>query len=151
MEKLMAYTALTICNIPVYALIEKYVFKDWEILGYAVVALGIDIACRILADFMRNNVNENVFKEIILKISVVATGLILTHVLSGVVTRSNMQDAIKYFQLFCYTSIFVYLTISWSESVYFLSKGKFPPLFIRKRLKNFNDTGKFNTDTNEQA
>lgn len=153
-DKVMAYSLAAVLNIPFTFLVEKYIFNDWEMLGYITILLAADTVSGFVKHWKSGTVSSEGFSKFFTKLFIIAVGLVVTHVLTSISLERANETVGDYLQTLCYSTIVVYITISLVENLSDLSGGRFPPIWVRKHLKRFERTGRLDKpediDLNEE-
>lgn len=141
-DRIFSLLVASVINIPLTQLIEKYVFKDFEMLGYVAVLLMVDTGSGVLKHWINKTFSAEGFHKAFIKFIVCGFALIVSHVVNQISHSRGAETIGDFIETMIYSGIAVYLIISIAENLLDLSGGKFPPLFIRKHLKKYESTGK---------
>jgi phage-related holin len=141
-DKASALVVGAVLNVPFTELTEKYIFNDWEMLGYVGVLLIVDTATGLVKHWNNNTISSEGFKKLFFKIIICGAALITAHVLNSIATHKGGESIGDYVETTCYSGIIIFLAISIAENLKDISNGRFPPLWIRKHLSSFEKTGK---------
>lgn len=75
--------AVTVLAIPIYELIETYLYADWEFIRYFGVIVAIDMCLSLAKHWKNRSLSSNGFSKIFLKISAYAIFLVVAHSLAN--------------------------------------------------------------------
>lgn len=141
-DKASALLVGAILNVPLTELTEKYVFNDWEMLGYVGILLIVDTCSGLVKHWNNSTISSEGFKKLFIKITICGSALITAHVLNSIAAHKGGASIGDYVETTCYSGIIIFLAISIGENLMDISNGRFPPLWIRKHLNSFEKTGK---------
>lgn len=134
---------------PVIIFLQKYIFADVEFLKWLVVLMVLDTVLGFVTAFKRKEVDPEKFGDILLKILVYGSCLIVGHVLENFTVSGSTIPGGQYMKMLIYVSILVKEAISIFKNLGKISKN-FVPKSILKRLKAFDNSGDFKDLTDEQ-
>jgi len=123
----------------VWALFQKYIFNDWEFLGFLFVLSVMDTLLGMYYAWQKNELSSKGYRRIFTKMIVYSCLIILGHVLTGVnITGIGriVLDTVKYG---------IYCSLVFNEALSILTNcGKLGfgvPKWILQRLSDFNEKG----------
>lgn len=147
-EKFTSLTFAAVLNIPLTQLIEKYIFNDWEMLGWIMILLCVDTVSGFVKHWNNSNVSSEGFKKLFNKLIVVSGAMITSHVVYSISVIRFSEQTGYIIETGIYSGLTVWLGISVAENLSDITGGKFPPVFIRKHLKIFEKTGSISATSN---
>lgn len=133
---LFAGLALT----PFVALIEKYVFADWQFVGFLLVLVVVDTAIGLLRAIHLREVNSRAFSRLFTKALCYLSLLILAHVMTTFPIKGEPNAFFKWFDYFIYSAMMAREALSILEHVADIEPSLVPTWLLR-RLKQFNEEG----------
>lgn len=125
---------------PLIALIQTYIFADWEFMKFLLVLVAIDTLLSLYRHYNSKTVNSKRFAIIIPKLIGYFLLLILSHVIVHFTVEGEQNSLFAWFQTFCYSAIIVRESLSILEHFSLL----FPsivPKTILKRLRTIEKGG----------
>ena len=125
---------------PIVALIQTYIFADWEFMKFLMVLVAIDTLLSLYRHFIAKTVNSKQFATIIPKLIGYFLLLILSHVIVNFTVKGEQNSLFAWFQTFCYSAIIVRESLSILEHFSLL----FPsivPKSILNRLRTIDKAG----------
>lgn len=141
-EKILAYLFLGIFGMPIWVMFEKYVFNDWPTLMRFLVLWSIDLGLGLFKHWKQRTLNGDIgLQKAGAKLFTVFVVLVVCHNLVGMIRPTGLDVYVLEIRLLLYSTLFVFIAISICDSLYFVTGGKFPPVWVRSRLDKFNQTG----------
>jgi phage-related holin len=125
---------------PLIALIQTYIFADWEFMKFLLVLVAIDTALSFYQHYQSHSINSKRFALIIPKLIGYFILLVLSHVIVHFTVEGERNSLFAWFETFCYSAIIVRESISILEHFSLL----FPsivPKTILKRLRTIEKGG----------
>jgi phage-related holin len=125
---------------PIIALVQRYIFADWEFMKFLLVLVAIDTMLSLYRHYHSNSINSKRFAIIIPKLIGYLLLLILSHVIVHFTVEGEQNSLFAWFQTFCYSAIIVREALSILEHFSLL----FPsivPKTILKRLRTIEKGG----------
>ncbi len=125
---------------PIIALVQTYVFADWEFMKFLLVLVAIDTALSFYQHYQSHSINSKRFALIIPKLIGYFILLILSHVIVHFTVEGEQNSLFGWFETFCYSAIIVRESLSILEHFSLL----FPsivPKTILKRLRTLEKGG----------
>lgn len=141
---------LSAIGVPFITLFEKYIFSDWEFLFFLFVLVSLDTATGMWKHWMRGTVSSQGFGGVIVKTAVYGVFLIVLHVFVSFPKKPLITDLFVWLENFGYGAIIVREGISIVENLNAIKPGLIP-VWLTKRLKDFDETGKLPTNTPEHG
>lgn len=145
--RMKGFIVLGVFLSPVVALIEKYLFDDWQFLFFFMVLVGVDTVTGFLKYFLLNRVNSSAWGKFGKKVVGYGSFLIVIHVLTNYTDNAAAKFAFAWIEQAGYAALVVRESISIIENVGVIFPGLLPA-WILKRLKGFDENGKFIEDGN---
>jgi hypothetical protein len=129
--------------------IEKYIYKDWEFLGYMTTVILVDTILAMLYHHKKGSLNSEGFSKFYIKCLLYAMFLILIHNLMSFKVSGKSMTVFSWLDTVAYMSIMVREAISIVENIGKI-KPDLLPSWILKKLKGFDESGRFSdlNDTN---
>ena len=127
---------------PVVKIIEKYVFDDWEFLGFLMVLILFDTVLGFWKHYKRNTISSDGFGDFFSKIAVYGSMLILCHVATHFEINDKQNIVFNWLPYIIYSGIILREGISYVENLGAINE-KWVPTGLLKKLKEFDNKGKF--------
>ena len=144
-DKVSAFVIGAIINFPFTQIIEKYIFNDWDMLGYVIVLLAVDTVSGVIKHWNNNNLSPEGFRKFFIKVTVAFSALITSHVMHSIALERGSESVGNHLDTLIYSGIGVWIGLSIGQNFYDLTNGKFPPRFLMRHLKFFEKTGKISS------
>lgn len=125
---------------PILIFLQKYIFADMEFLKWLVVLISLDTLLGLGGAICRKTVDRERFGDILVKIVVYGSCLIVGHVLENFTVSGEPIQGGHYMKVLIYCSILIKEAISIFNNLGKISKN-LVPIAILKRLKAFDDSG----------
>jgi phage-related holin len=135
---------------PVFLFFERYIFNDFDYLQWLVVLIALDTALGFGLAIMRREIDKDKFGDILIKIIVYSSCLVVGHVLENFTVSGDTIPGGNYMKMLIYVAIIIKESISVLENAGKVSK-KLVPKFILARLKGFDETGDITGLTNKKS
>jgi hypothetical protein len=138
-----------ILGIPIMNVVEKYIFSDWDFLGFLLILLFLDTALGIWKGIKYNNFSSNIFGNLFKKVAIYCVCLISIHSISSYMHSSSVSGNIELFKTiaFHFDNLFYFSIMFrelWSINENINALGyKFLPAFILKHMKDFDERGNY--------
>lgn len=126
--------------IPVFNILEKYIFKDWEFLAFLIVLIMVDTALGIYKHWKMKTVSSKGFSQLFEKILIYTAALVVTHVMTNFMVSGEPNALFGWVDRLIYGAIMVREAISIFENIGAINS-RLLPIWILKRLKQFDETG----------
>ncbi|WP_162343237.1 phage holin family protein [Cyclobacterium salsum] len=127
---------------PVFLFFQTYIFNDFDYLKWLVVLMSLDTALGFGLALIRREIDKDKFGDILLKIIVYSSCLIVGHVLENFTVSGDTIPGGNYMKVLIYVAIIIKEAISVLNNAGKISK-RLVPQFILARLKDFDETGDF--------
>lgn len=131
-------------------LFEKYVFSDWDFIGYLLIAITIDTITGIYAAWRTTEVHSFKLRSMCEKLFYYFIALIVVHVLTAHSVNGTSNPvftvAFPYFKGLIYMVLLGAEVLSIDENAAKIGRG-FLPKIIRKKLQTLQEEGR--VDGNE--
>ena len=127
---------------PLIGIVEKYLFADWEYLKFLIIFMIIDTLASWWYHFKKKDFSSKGFSQLFTKIIIYSLLLIIAHGFASYSIGGETIEAMKWFRTFICTALLVREAISIVEKFDKIKPGIIPES-ITKRLKSFEDKGKF--------
>lgn len=134
------FACLSIFGTPITYLLNKYIFDDVEFITSLGVLIAIDTALSVAYHFKAKTLSSDGFAKFFSKIIIYGAVLIVIHTGTHIKTDEGIIVALQWLDSLGYTALYVREAISILEKAEKLSPGTLP-LWIVKRLKDFDDNG----------
>ena len=122
--------------------VNKYIYNDWEFLKYFAVALSIDLLSGIVKNWLTKSICwEDGLIKFARKLFTCLSILVMFHVFVNFDEGSASAFAQEYLDMIKNLMILSFIGLSAITNIYEISGGKFPPLWLISRLKDFDDKG----------
>lgn len=122
--------------------INKYIYDDWEFLKYFAVALSVDLASGIVKNWLTKTICwEDGLIKFARKLFTCLSILVMFHVFVNFDEGSASAFAQEYLDMIKNLMILSFIGLSAITNIYEISGGKFPPLWLISRMKDFDDKG----------
>jgi phage-related holin len=125
-------------------LFEKYIFSDWDFIGFLMVAIIIDTITGYYAAWAKGHVTSFRFRSMCEKLFYYFIALVVVHVLTAhsVDGHSNpvFTAAFPYFKGLIYIVLLGAEVLSIDENSAKIGRG-FLPTMVRKKIKNIQQVG----------
>lgn len=135
----------SVCISPITHFIYRYIFDDKEFIISMAVLIIIDTVLSLIYHFKVKTISSSGFSKFFLKIIIYSAFLIVIHTGTHLNIKGDAIGLLGWLDSFGYTAIFVREALSIIEKAEKLRPGTIP-VWITKRLKSFDDTGKLNPD-----
>lgn len=126
------------------ALFEKYVFADWEFLGFLFVLSVTDTALGMYFAWKEHKFSSAGYKRVFGKMIVYSCLIVLCHVLQHIPISGIGQTVFSIVKYGIYCSLIINETVSILTNAGKL--GYAVPAWILKRLSDFNEKGEYVND-----
>lgn len=143
--KLLFMLAISLCLTPIVGFLEKYMFSDWEFVRFLVILVAGDTFLGFVKAWRNHKVHSKGFAQIFFKLIAYMSVLILTHVLTHYKVNDNPANIFLWFDDMAYAAMIVRESISILENIGAIYP-RAVPVWLLKRLKEFDLKGKFKTD-----
>lgn len=127
---------------PAVAIIEKYLFSDWEFLKYLIVFMTIDTLTSWWYHIREKSFSSKGFARLFTKIIIYSILLIIAHGFAAHTVSGEIIEPLKWFRTFICTALMVREGLSIIENLNKIMPGIIPPA-ITKYLNDFDENGKF--------
>lgn len=127
---------------PAFIFIEKFIFSDWNFLIYLGVFISLDTLLGLGLALYYWQVSAKKFGGIAVKGIIYGPVLIIGHVFENFEVSGNPMEGGYYLKFIFYTGLLAVEGISIIKNLGRVNK-KFVPLFILKRLEDFNESGDY--------
>lgn len=119
---------------PVIPYFEKYVFNDWDFLGFLTSVFIVDTITGVIKHYQRHTLSLNGFMRLFIKMTVVLGALIVTHATANF-DPENKEFAI-YTETVGHAAVMIYIALSALRNIHELSGGKLPVDWLMRRFEN---------------
>ena len=123
-------------------LFNTYIFNDWSFLVYLVIMIMIDTILGVWKAFKYGNLSSARFGGLVIKSVLYAIFLVVIHNLTNFSTNDVTKSIFMWVEELCYAALLVREAISIIENIGAI-KPDLLPVWILKRLKSFDENGKF--------
>lgn len=127
---------------PILFFFQTYIFNDFDYLKWLVVLISLDTLLGFGLAISRREIDKEKFGDILIKIIVYSSCLIVGHVLENFTVSGDTIPGGNYMKLLIYVAIIIKEAISVLDNTGKISK-RLVPHFILSRLKGFDETGDF--------
>lgn len=131
---------LSAMGAPLLAIVEKYIFSDWEFLFFLFVLMFLDTATGIWKHWLKGTVSSQGFGGVIVKTIVYGVFLIVIHVFVSFPKKPLVAELLVWLENVGYLAIIVREGISIIENLEAIKPGLIPK-WLTKRLKDFDEHG----------
>jgi phage-related holin len=135
---------------PVMHILELYFFSDWEFLKFLCVLITGDTILGFVKHFKSGTIHSAGLGKIIYKLLAYMSVLIMTHVLTHYKVDGNPNTFLLWFDDLAYTALVVRESISILENIGAINDSLLPR-WLLKKLKEFDHSGKFKTETDVRS
>lgn len=127
---------------PFIKFVNTYVYDDWNFFGFFVVALSVDLMSGVVKNWIKKSIciEEGLVKFFRKTFTCVGI-LVMFHVFTNFEDGTASAFAREYFDMIKRAMILSFIGLSAIVNIYEISGGKFPPLWLISRLKEFDDQG----------
>lgn len=119
---------------------EKYLFNDWDFLGFLMIIIAIDTIFGLWKYYALKQLSSKGFSQFFSKCFIYLGVLILTHVLMNFTIKSKTNVLFSWLDSIIYSAIIVREAISILENITAINPNILPT-YILKRFKQFDDSG----------
>ena len=147
MSKLTFIIVATVFFTPLLAFVNKYIFNDWEYAVYLGIAMAVDTVLGFCKHYKNKSLSSSACGKILYKMISYGSILIIVHILTHFTVDSEQIKFFSWMETIAYAALLVKEGISVMENVGAINP-RFVPTVILKRLKDFDETGKFKKDEN---
>lgn len=130
---------------PFITFMESYVFCDWEFLKFLLILMVVDTITGFIKYFKLRAISSHGFGQLLLKIILYFSVLILTHVLTHFKVHGSVNVIFGWFDDFAYSALIVRESISILENFGVIMPGLIPKSILNK-LREFDIHGKIKQD-----
>lgn len=132
----------------VLAVFEKYVFNDWQALGFLMVVFLLDTALGMARSFKQGRFHSRGMRQMLVKLREYAIGIIIAHVFCSLEVDGSKLPWAQYMAMgvkgIIYTFILLIETKSIDENLRGLGGRGLPlPAFLRKGMTDWEENGAF--------
>lgn len=134
---------------PVLHFVEKYLWNDWEFIGWLAIVIFADTVTGFIKAWKMQNISSKAWLKFIQKLVVYMLCLISIHAVSAYLSRSSslnhlswLADIVLHFDFVIYGAILFRELLSINENLGALGI-KLLPNFIIKRFNDFDENGDF--------
>lgn len=135
---------------PMVGMFEKYVFSDWEFLGFLIVIVAIDTATGLWKAVVLKRANSTDFGGFIIKVVVYGLFLAVIHIIVAFPKSPLAKEIFAWVDDLGYSALIVRESISIIENLGVI-KPNLIPTWILRRLKEYDETGKFKTQNDSNG
>lgn len=119
---------------PIIPYFERYVFNDWDFLGFLTSVLVVDTITGVIKHAQKHTLSLNGFMRLFIKMTVVLGALIVTHATAHF-DPENTEFAI-YTETVGHAAVMIYISLSALRNIHELSGGKLPVDWLMRRFEN---------------
>lgn len=130
---------------PVLALIEKYLWSDWEFIKFLAVVVLLDTLTGIIKHYKLKSISSNGFGRFFVKVIVYFFFLVVVHNLTHYTTDGELDGIFGWLDSLAYAAVMCREAISIFENLGVIYPGIIPQ-WIMQRLKAFDKSGKMEID-----
>lgn len=134
---LVAFTWASVSSI-----FNTYIFNDWSFLIYLVILICFDTILGVWKAFKYGDLNSARFGGLVIKSVLYAIFLVVIHNLTNFSNNDITKAIFSWVEELCYAALLVREAISIIENIGAI-KPDLLPVWILKRLKSFDENGKF--------
>jgi holin family protein len=128
---------------PYWKFVNTYIYNDWEFLKYFAVAISVDLVSGVVKNWFTKSICwEDGLVKFARKLFTCLGILVMFHVFVHFEDGAASQFAKEYLDMIKRLMILSFIGLSAITNIYEISGGKFPPLWLISRLKDFDDKGK---------
>lgn len=128
---------------PFIGFVEKYFYSDWEFLKFLIIMIAGDTLLGFLKHWKCKTLSSNAWGKIIFKLISYMSLLIVAHVFVSYRIGGELMPFFGWFEKLVLTSLLVKEGISIIENIGAINES-FVPKWLLAKLKEFDNTGKFN-------
>jgi phage-related holin len=139
--KMLWCFGLSLVLSPLTALIQKYVFADWQFVGFLITLIFFDTVLGLVCALRQHHISSAGFGRVIIKIALYGVFLIVIHVLTNFKVDGEKSSLFSWFKSVGYGILLLREAISIVENICKLYPGLLPS-WILQRLKDFDSSGK---------
>lgn len=136
---------LSLAASPIFALVEKYLWSDWEFIKFLAVIVLIDTVTGIIKHYRLKSISSNGFGRFFVKVIVYFLFLVVVHNLTHYTTDGELDGLFGWLDSLAYAAVMCREAISIFENLGVIYPGIIPQ-WIMQRLKAFDKTGKLESD-----
>ena len=132
--------ALGVVLTPVLAIVQKYIFADWEFLRYLGVLIVVDTVLGVQRRWVARTISSRGFSRLFTKSGIYLALLVLTHVMSSFTVHGEVNVFFKWFDTFMYSCMMAREALSILEHAA-LIEPRLVPKALLKRLALVSEEG----------
>ncbi|UOR06744.1 phage holin family protein [Hymenobacter aerilatus] len=129
-----------ITALPFMPLVEKYLFKDWQFLGFLSVLIMVDTFTAVGYAWHMGTLSSRAFSRLFKKLLIYMGLLIMAHVMSSFTVNGQPNFLFQHFNWLIFISIMVREALSIVENIGAMEPSLVPP-WVRRRLAALNESG----------
>lgn len=135
----------TFLSFPIFKIVEKYFFADWEFLKFLFVLVIGDTVLGFYKHFKHKTLSSKAWGKIINKLISYGSLLIVSHVLGSFTIKGETIHSFGWLHTLVFASLMVKEGISIIENIGAINENLVPK-WLLKKLKEFDKNGKFKAD-----
>lgn len=133
-KMLLFSTLLAGALAPIIPYFERYVFNDWDFLGFLTSVLVVDTITGVIKHAQKYTLSLNGFMRLFVKMTVILGALIVTHATAHF-DPENIEFAL-YTETVGHAAVMIYVSLSALRNIHELSGGKLPVEWLMRRFEN---------------
>ena len=131
---------------PLFKLVNKYLFSDWEFINFLIVICAVDTLLGFVKALKQKNISSRGFSMVFKKIIIYSCALITSHAMVNYTVGGKVNRLFTYFDFVVFSSIMVREGISIFENIASIDPKAFPKRIL-KYLRDFDSlTGEMKND-----
>jgi toxin secretion/phage lysis holin len=139
-SKWLQSLALGVVLLPLLAIVQKYIFADWEFLRFLGVLIVVDTGLGVQRRWVAHAISSRGFSRLFKKAGIYLALLVLTHVLSSFTVHGEVNLFFKWFDTFMYSCMMAREALSILEHAALLEP-RLVPRALLKRLALVSEEG----------
>lgn len=122
---------------PVFKVINKYIFSDWEFINFLVVICAVDTILGFYKSVKLKNISSRGFSMVFKKIIIYSCALITSHAMVNYTIGGKVNSLFGYFDFVVFSSIMIREGISIFENIAVIDPTALPKKIL-KYLRDFD-------------
>ena len=139
-SKWLQSATLGVVLMPLLAIVQKYIFADWEFLRFLCVLIIVDTVLGVQRRWAAHAISSRGFSRLFKKSGIYLALLVLTHVLSSFTVHGEVNLFFKWFDTFMYSCMMAREALSILEHAALLEP-RLVPKALLKRLALVSEEG----------
>lgn len=135
---------------PMVGIFEKYIFDEWEFLGFIITIVVIDTATGLWKAVILKRANSTDFGGFIIKVVVYGLFLAVIHIIVAFPKSAVAKDIFAWVDDLGYSALIVRESISIIENLGVIRPNLIPSWILR-RLKEYDEKGNFKNENSSDG